>query len=756
MTSPVTRKIGFALLTALSLAFFPSCQPSNQVDLVRNGQSDFYIQAAADEPAAQLAATELQHFIKEMTGTEIPINPANPSELKKIHLSGKPLMPDSLTHRMSRLKEDGFFIHVSKDSILLAGTDSLTTLYATYTFLKEQGCMLFPDGEEFIPHKANLTLDVHSKFYEPDFSHRQVSLYRRADHRYEAWYKLEQQQKIFGMFVHTFTHLIPPSIYFKEHPEYYAWFNGKRNYESQLCLSNDAMTKELIQNLRQKMAEQPDKKFWSVSQNDYYNYCECDSCKAKYEKYGSYSGAYIEFLNKIADTFPDKQISTLAYQFTRSAPKNIIPRDNVNIMFCSIECNRSMPLAEDSRSASFVQDMKDWSAITDNIYVWDYVVQFQNYLCPFPNFDVLQPNVQFFKKHGVDLIFEQGSGGNWSDFEEWKLFLLSELTWNSKASTDSLQDIFFSAYYGPAAPAITKYYQLVLQSLNEKKDSAHLDIYGYPVFYTSSFLAPDKVTRYMQLLDSAEVLAANDSTALKHVWKTRVSPDYAYVDLAVNNRLGDIKLVHDKDGIKHINQALIDKLDLLIEHAHRTGITHINEKAYSLEDYREYVTRMAFLQALPNKLTQANVSLMTEPSPTYEVGGVNALTDGRFGGLHFRYNWLGFQGEHADIAINFPRPEAIKRVSMNFLTDELSWVFLPVSVSISISDDGKNYRMYKKVEIERTNTANRIASIPVVIETEGIQTPYLRVKAESILKCPHWHRGDGQPSWIFIDEIVVE
>jgi len=111
-------------------------------------------------------------------------------------------------------------------------------------------------------------------------------------------------------------------------------------------------------------------------------------------------------------------------------------------MFCSIECNRSMPLTEDPRSASFVKDMKDWSTLTNNIFLWDYVVQFKNYLTPFPNFHVLQPNLQFFKNSNVNMMFEQGSNGNWSDLSDLKQYLIANLMWNVDASADSLIDNF--------------------------------------------------------------------------------------------------------------------------------------------------------------------------------------------------------------------------------------------------------------------------------------------------------------------------
>ncbi len=116
----------------------------------------------------------------------------------------------------------------------------------------------------------------------------------------------------------------------------------------------------------------------------------------------------IAFVNRVAGEFPDKVISTLAYQYTRSAPKNIKPAPNVNIMLCSIECNRSKPIATDPSSASFRKDVEDWGRLTDNIIMWDYVVQFRNLVSPFPNLRVLQPNIQYFAKNNIRMMFQQG------------------------------------------------------------------------------------------------------------------------------------------------------------------------------------------------------------------------------------------------------------------------------------------------------------------------------------------------------------
>ena len=64
---------------------------------------------------------------------------------------------------------------------------------------------------------------------------------------------------------------------------------------------------------------------------------------------------------------------TLAYQYTRSAPK-VRPRHNVCVRLCSIECCFAHAFEECSRerNMAFVKDIRDWHGTGAQLYIWYY------------------------------------------------------------------------------------------------------------------------------------------------------------------------------------------------------------------------------------------------------------------------------------------------------------------------------------------------------------------------------------------------
>src|SRR5206468_12479990 len=78
----------------------------------------------------------------------------------------------------------------------------------------------------------------------------------------------------------------------------------------------------------------------------------------------------------------------------------------------SLSLHDALPISLETCSSPenqrFRDDLIAWQPVAPLLYVWDYTPNFAHYQQPFPNLDSLQPNVQFFIKHGVKGLFEQG------------------------------------------------------------------------------------------------------------------------------------------------------------------------------------------------------------------------------------------------------------------------------------------------------------------------------------------------------------
>ena len=123
----------------------------------------------------------------------------------------------------------------------------------------------------------------------------------------------------------------------------------------------------------------------------------------------------IQFANQVAEAvekeIPGACITTAAYEWSRKPPKNLQPRDNVFITLCSIECDFGHPLATAKTKVNkdFREDIDGWGKIAKKILIWDYATDFHQYLAPWPNLDVVVPNIKFFADHNMRGVFEQGS-----------------------------------------------------------------------------------------------------------------------------------------------------------------------------------------------------------------------------------------------------------------------------------------------------------------------------------------------------------
>ncbi len=313
---------------------------------------------------------------------------------------------------------------------------------------------------------------------------------------------------------HGWWTLIEPQVYFEQHPEWYALINGERthispNYPiSTLCLSNEEMRAELINNAKLALRWNPHATALSVSQPDDGgppSRCQCGPCTAV-EKEGNPSELITRFVNAVAEelekNFPDVSISTLAYHYSQKPPKITRPHDNVFVRLNSIKCSFSRPMT-DTRNAPFRGDVEGWAKICNRLHIWDYVVNF-TYPIPHPNLRVLGDNMRYYVDHSVKGMFCEASPP--AEVAELRTWLLAKLMWNPAADVEQLIDTFCGGYYGPAGSHIVDYLD-VMHDAVEASD----DFLGLSSRPDADFLSFETLSQAWHHLQEAEAAVAGDA-----------------------------------------------------------------------------------------------------------------------------------------------------------------------------------------------------------------------------------------------------
>jgi len=154
-----------------------------------------------------------------------------------------------------------------------------------------------------------------------------------------------------------------------------------------------------------------------------------------------------------------------------------------------------------------------------------------------------------------------------------------------------------------------------------------------------------------------------------------------------------------------------------------------------------------------NKATGKTISLEKLPKKRYSVGGAFSLVDGVRGILPWSgRDWLGFLGEDLNATIELKDAVKISKVTVGVLNAELSWIYLPKEIEILVSDDGVKFESVKKVDWDYIKNYER----NVKVSFDIVKAKYVKVIAKNFGKIPQGKPGEGEDSWLFVDEISIE
>ena len=164
------------------------------------------------------------------------------------------------------------------------------------------------------------------------------------------------------------------------------------------------------------------------------------------------------------------------------------------------------------------------------------------------------------------------------------------------------------------------------------------------------------------------------------------------------------------------------------------------------------------------------LKLSSEYAHQYAASGPNTLIDGMQGGSEFRTgDYQGFFDKDIVAEVEFAEPRVLKEIGLSCLQDMKSWIFYPSEIKLEYSYDGVHYEALTTIFTNVSFASNAITPemIPSFSSYVGPMTQdfyrqtntttpirKIRVTAVNYGKCPQWHLGAGNSTWLFADELI--
>jgi hypothetical protein len=514
--SPVRRAARW-LVAGLSALLFATGVQAKPAVITHNGRSSYLIVTPdAKSSAVDYAAQELQGFLRQLTGVDLPVVAEKNAGRKPAFMLGpcRRSIKAGLVGEASQLQADGVLIRTVGKDIALLGSNERGTLYSVYVLLEKFLGVRFVAWDcTVVPRQAELRLPELDYRHAPPFMYRETLYFNSFPREIAARQRLNGPYtkcdastggKIaFFPYVHSSCLLVPEEQYFKDHPEYYGLQGGKRvagRIHAQLCLSNPDVLRIATQTVMKWIEQHPDVPIIDVSQNDGNGPCECEQCMAIVNAEGSQHGPILRFVNAIADEVarkhPGKWVETLAYAYSLTPPRITRPRDNVIIRLCHVGC--FFHGFEQCKQGGNLSGWVDqWSKLSKRIFIWHYATDFAHYLAPNPNLNGLAKDIKFYAVHGVNGLMVQcnyqGPGG---ELAELRQYLAAQLMWDPAQDPMQLREDFCRHYYESAAPQVLDFLQR-LDALGA--GPAH----AFAVWDPTTIVSPEFARQVLKILEPA-------------------------------------------------------------------------------------------------------------------------------------------------------------------------------------------------------------------------------------------------------------
>lgn len=472
----------------------------------------------------------------------------------------------------------------------------------------------------------------------------------------------------------------------------FALVNNVRNDE-QLCFSSEAVYHKIVDYIHSSYGDNGHVKF-SIMPFDNAYVCTCERCKAIGNTSNNAEPAITALVRRLCEAFPNHNFFTSYYLSTAFVPHKELPK-NAGVILSTM--NWPLRWGENKKEKDFCQLIEEWKRVTDNIYVWDYVSNFDDYFTPFPSFAILQHRLQLYKREGIKGVFLNGSGEDYSSFGDLRYYVLSSLLDNPAKDWKQLINEFYKKHYPVSGEILSDYCIRLEEKCKER--AKPLNIYSGVSDAVKSYLDIDDFVKFYDKISMMN--------------KNIIGTEHARLDkLICALSLTRLEICRISSDLSLSSNALTQ----LAKISKNYGINHYNESGWDVQDYiRDFKGLANGSKQTKNILSRVRFKALSPLDEDYS--DTRILTDGSDAiASNYHCGWMiSTLGDELDLYAEIPNNNYEgSKIEISFLQDKKMKFFTPEKIEIWSS--GKLVGMVTPKITEFPKPYKEVVAIPLNIK----------------------------------------
>ena len=602
--------------------------------------------------------------------------------------------------------QEGFRIAIKGSDIELTATDDRQMLWLQYQLIKKiskEDPRI--DGSDLPPAIINLT-DTCGTFA---FDYQSIYSPSGLNPDYTGVMGLNNFDDSWGIWGHNLRKVLGDNV-----DKVYATIHGKTD-DSQLCFSSEEMYRQIESYIADNIGEKGSSRF-VIAPDDTPYACTCASCTAMGNTEKNATPAVTELLLRLSQRFPKHSFFTISYLSTKQVTDKQLP-SNAGIIVSAIDFPLRRIDGKNAQEKKFMQQLNQWKKVTKNIYIWDYINNFDDYLTPFPILKIAQQRLRFFKQNGASGIFFNGSGYSYSSFDEMRTFVLSALLINPELPVEELVRDYFNQEYPLSKKWLYDYY---INLENSVQSGKKLGIYAGIAELEQSFLNPEKFIKFYDEMGDYVSDAKGKERKKLHELQTALS--YTRLEMGRNHS-------YDPYGYAQRNGKQIQPtpqarkwLTQLKEHHAFTGMEYYNESAdeidYYIKEWEQYILASDIKKNL-------FLGIMPSSTPPTDKDGLKRLTDSTHGlPGNYHCGWTTLPKEEYEISLPVKGINKTGNIYISFLNLPRHRFYPPRQIEIS-----KDGAIYKTINLETDDSVEKgeLVKTTTLIDLNGAEQVNIKV-----------------------------